>query len=82
MREALVRGELPYDRRPLQPHLTIARPGDRLGPAELAGDLDALDAYESPPWLVDELRLVRSVLGPPHEYEILAAGPMIEGKRS
>ncbi|WP_238019216.1 RNA 2',3'-cyclic phosphodiesterase [Dactylosporangium sp. AC04546] len=72
VRRALRRRRLPFDRKPLQPHVTIARPGDRIGAAELAEDLAILDAYESPLWTVDELRLVRSFLGPNPAYEAVA----------
>ncbi|GGM15562.1 2'-5' RNA ligase family protein [Dactylosporangium sucinum] len=72
VRRSLRRRRLPFDRKPLQPHVTIARPGDRLSAGELAADLAALDEYESPLWPVDELRLVRSFLGPNPAYEPLA----------
>ncbi|MET7399796.1 RNA 2',3'-cyclic phosphodiesterase [Dactylosporangium sp. NPDC005572] len=72
VRRALRRNRLPFDRKPLRPHVTIARPGDRIGAAELADDLAILDAYESPLWTIDELRLVRSFLGPDPAYEAVA----------
>jgi 2'-5' RNA ligase len=71
---AAVRGELkraglPFDPKPFRPHLTLARPSDRLGPDELAADLDALDRYRGPEWVIEELVLVRSQLGPRPRHE-------------
>jgi 2'-5' RNA ligase len=65
VRRELRRARLPYDRKPLRPHLTLARPGERLAPDLLA----ALDAYEGPLWTVEEVRLVRSYPGPHPVYE-------------
>ncbi|GAA2592326.1 RNA 2',3'-cyclic phosphodiesterase [Dactylosporangium fulvum] len=69
VRKALRRRRVPFDHKPFRPHITIARPGDRLPAAELAADLSVLDAYEGPLWTVDEVRLVRSFMGPRPEYE-------------
>ena len=41
-RRELRRARLPYDRKPMRPHLTFARPGERLPAADLAADLVAL----------------------------------------
>jgi 2'-5' RNA ligase len=73
LRRQLKRSRLPYDDRPFRPHLTLARPGDRIGPAELAADLEALAGYEGPPWPVDSLHLVRSHLGPHPTYDLLTS---------
>jgi 2'-5' RNA ligase len=73
VRRALRRNRLPFDERPWQPHVTIARPGDRMGRDEVVADLAVLDGYEGPPWRVDEVRLMQSFLGPTPEYEVLAA---------
>jgi 2'-5' RNA ligase len=73
VRRALKRHRLPYDRRPWQPHVTIARPADVLGSDELAGDVAALAAYQGPRWRLGEVRLMRSHLGPKPEYDLLAA---------
>jgi 2'-5' RNA ligase len=69
----LKRARLPYDDRPFRPHLTLARPGDRIGPAELAVDLQVLRGYEGPPWPADTLHLIRSHLGPHPTYDLLAS---------
>jgi 2'-5' RNA ligase len=73
VRRALKRHRLPFDRRPWQPHVTIARPGEVLTRDELDADLAALDSYRGPRWCIDEIRLMRSHLGPKPEYEVIAA---------
>jgi 2'-5' RNA ligase len=72
VRRELRRARLPFDDKPLRPHLTVARPGDRLPAEQIAADRAALDAYQGPEWTVGELRLVRSYLGPKPRYEYLA----------
>jgi 2'-5' RNA ligase len=72
VRARLKRLRLPFDRRPLQPHVTIARPGDRLPAGDLAADLEVLRGYEGPYWRVDDVRLMKSELGPRPTYEVLA----------
>ena len=61
VRRELRRARLAYDRKPLRPHLTLARPGDRV---DVRDDLAVLRAYEGPRWRLTELRLVRSHPGP------------------
>jgi RNA 2',3'-cyclic 3'-phosphodiesterase len=72
VRKLLKKRRLPFDHRPLQPHVTIARPGDRLPGADLAADLDVLRTYQGPEWLMDDVRLMKSELGPRPTYEVLA----------
>jgi 2'-5' RNA ligase len=67
---------LPYDRKPFRPHLTIARPGDRLAPEQLAADLAALDGYEGPEWTVTEVVLMRSHLGPKPTHDLVHAAKL------
>jgi 2'-5' RNA ligase len=64
----LKRARLPYDAEKFHPHLTIARPGDRVPVDE---DVAVLKGYDGPQWTVDEVRLVRSYLGPKPRYETL-----------
>lgn len=71
LRRELRRARLPYDEKPLRPHLTLARPGDRLRPEEIAGDLAVLAGYEGPEWTVGAASVVRSYPGPHPRYEIL-----------
>ncbi|MER7279918.1 RNA 2',3'-cyclic phosphodiesterase [Dactylosporangium sp. NPDC000244] len=73
VRKALRRHRLPFDRQDWQPHVTIARPGTVVGAEELAVDLEVLAAYRGPAWRLDEVRLMRSHLGPQPEYDVLAA---------
>jgi 2'-5' RNA ligase len=72
IRARLTDNRLAFDQRPLQPHLTLARPRDRLRPDRLAEDLHALDRYQGPEWTMDDVRLMRSYLGRPPRYETLA----------
>lgn len=76
IRSRLRNGRLPYDEKPFRPHLTIARPGDRVPPADVAADVEALHAYEGPEWPAGELVLVRSHPGPRPSYDRLAAWPL------
>jgi 2'-5' RNA ligase len=69
VRKELKRARLPYDPKPFRPHLTLARPGDRV---DVRGDVAALKAYEGPPWTAEAVRLVRSHLGPHPTYDTLA----------
>jgi 2'-5' RNA ligase len=71
---------LPFDPKPLRPHLTIARPGERLPVADLAADLATLrSSYEGPEWTVEAVRLVRSRLGSQPVYERLTTVPLAAG---
>ncbi|MBQ1027797.1 RNA 2',3'-cyclic phosphodiesterase [Micromonospora sp. C95] len=76
VRTALTVAGFPGDEKPFRPHLTIARPGDRLPHADIEADLAALDDYLGPPWPAEELVLVQSQPGPPSRYHRLAAWPL------
>jgi 2'-5' RNA ligase len=71
-RRELRRARVPHDSRPLRPHLTLARPGERMDRASLDEDLRTLDGYLGPSWPATELVLVRSHLGPRPTYDRLA----------
>lgn len=73
VRRELKRVRLAYDPKPLRPHLTVARPGDRVDRVVVDEDRAALDAYESPPWTVAEVVLMRSHPGPKPTYDRLGA---------
>jgi len=76
VRRELKRDRLPYDDRPFKPHLTVARPGDRLDRAEIEADRAVLAAYAGPEWPVTRIELIRSHLGPAPTYERLATRPL------
>ena len=73
VRRELRRVKLPIDRKPFRPHLTIARPGDRLPADDLAADIASLAAYAGPPWTVARVHLYASELGPHPTYTRLAS---------
>jgi 2'-5' RNA ligase len=64
IRRRLRRARLPYDRKPLRPHLTIARPGDRVARAPLQADLATLRGYAGPAWPAASVQLVLSEMVP------------------
>lgn len=76
VRRGLRRGRVPFDPKPLRPHLTFARPGDRLPEQDLSTDLAALERYEGPGWTVREVHLVRSHPGPTPVHEPFARVPL------
>ncbi|GIJ23498.1 RNA 2',3'-cyclic phosphodiesterase [Micromonospora lutea] len=76
VRAGLTRAGLPSDDKPFRPHLTIARPGDRMPHADIEADLATLDSYLGPPWRPEELVLVESRPGPPSRHHRLTAWPL------
>ncbi len=60
IRIGLRRARLPHDEKPFRPHLTIARPGDRVDRADILADRETLHDYLGPEWPADELVLVRT----------------------
>jgi RNA 2',3'-cyclic 3'-phosphodiesterase len=64
VRRELRRARAPFDAKPFRPHLTLARPGDRVARELLAADVATLSAYVGPVWTVDAVHLVDSELGP------------------
>jgi RNA 2',3'-cyclic 3'-phosphodiesterase len=77
VRRELRRARVPYDRKALRPHLTFARPGERLPAGDVAADLARLREYEGPGWTVDAVHLVRSQLGPRPVHERIATVPLL-----
>jgi 2'-5' RNA ligase len=77
VRRELKRERLPHDDRPFKPHLTVARPGDRIERADVEADRAALAGYAGPAWPVRTLELVRSHLGPTPRYERVASFPLV-----
>jgi RNA 2',3'-cyclic 3'-phosphodiesterase len=76
VRRELKKAKLPYDDRPFRAHLTVARPGDTLGPEAIEADRALLAAYRGPSWPVAEVRLMRSHLGPQPAYDRLGGWPL------
>jgi RNA 2',3'-cyclic 3'-phosphodiesterase len=76
VRRELKRARLPYDDKPWKPHLTIARPGDRVDRAALDADRELLAGYAGPAWPASEMTLVRSHLGPRPTYDRLGTWPL------
>jgi 2'-5' RNA ligase len=76
VRRELRRGRVRFDPKPMRPHLTFARPGDRLPEQDLGADLATLDRYEGPGWTVREVHLVRSHPGPKPVHEPLTCVPL------
>jgi RNA 2',3'-cyclic 3'-phosphodiesterase len=76
VRRELRKSRLPYDNRPFRPHLTVARPGDRIDRALVDADRESLAAYRGPEWPIAEIRLMRSHLGPQPTYDRLDGRPL------
>ncbi|HEY8474065.1 MAG TPA: RNA 2',3'-cyclic phosphodiesterase [Natronosporangium sp.] len=76
VRRELRKAKLPCDPKPFRPHLTLARPGERLPADDLAADLATLKGYEGPGWTADAVYLVRSQLGPKPVHERIAEVPL------
>jgi 2'-5' RNA ligase len=76
LRRDLRAAKLPFDVKPFRPHVTLARPADRLPDADLAADLQALCHYQGPEWPVASIDLVESHQGPNITYDRLAAFPL------
>jgi 2'-5' RNA ligase len=76
VRQALRRAKVPFDDKAFRPHLTLARPGERLARADLEADVYRLDAYAGPVWTVDAVHLVDSQLGPNPVHTPIASFPV------
>lgn len=61
---------VPVDDRPHRPHVTLAR--GRTTSLDLRPVVANLAGYEGPLWRAESFSLVRSLLGPQPEYEVLA----------
>ncbi|HEY1488954.1 MAG TPA: 2'-5' RNA ligase family protein, partial [Micromonosporaceae bacterium] len=71
VRRELRAGRLRFDEKRFAPHLTIARPGDRLPAETIAADLATLAAYQGPQWSAGSIELVASYPGPHPRHEIV-----------
>jgi RNA 2',3'-cyclic 3'-phosphodiesterase len=77
VRKELRASRLPYDQKRFAPHLTIARPGDRLPEATIAADLEALAVYRGPQWILPEIALMASHLGPNPRHELIHRSQLV-----
>jgi RNA 2',3'-cyclic 3'-phosphodiesterase len=77
LRRELRKARFPRDNKQFRPHLTLARPGDRLTADELAADLALLNEYRGPDWTVERIQLMRSHLGPRPTYDVLAEATLM-----
>ncbi|MFB9658998.1 RNA 2',3'-cyclic phosphodiesterase [Glycomyces mayteni] len=81
IRAGLTAADLPVDQKQYRPHVTLARPGDRVTNQQAAQDLLTLRRYYGPSWTANELVLYRSDFGKapagtqPH-YTPMAAAPL------
>jgi 2'-5' RNA ligase len=80
LRRGLRRARLPFDAKPLRPHLTLSRPGDRVSAEQVARDVETLSAYAGPPWWAQSMSLMRSETertetGPQPRYVAIATEP-------
>ncbi len=81
LQRALRRARLPVDERPPRPHLTIARPGQRVPAGQIATDVGRLSSYEGPQWMATALYVMRSEIeqtptGPIPRYTALTSAPL------
>jgi 2'-5' RNA ligase len=76
VRRELKKAKIPYDNRPFRPHLTVARPGDKLDRDAIEADRALLAGYRGPSWPVAEVRLMRSHLGPRPTYDRIGGWPL------
>lgn len=75
LRRELRSVRLPIDDKPFRPHLTLARPGDRVSAEQVAQDVEALRPYVGPQWTVAAVHLVVSELGPhPRHHRLSSVG--------
>jgi 2'-5' RNA ligase len=82
VRRELRASRVRFDEKRFAPHLTIARPGDRVPASVIAADLATLAAYRGPSWMPTKIELVASHLGPQPRHEIIhTAGLLLPGSR-
>ena len=70
------RAHVNFDRKPFRPHLTIARPGQRLSRDQIDADVAALTSYVGPTWPLTELVLVESHHGPHPTHDPVHRAPL------
>ncbi|WP_157930503.1 RNA 2',3'-cyclic phosphodiesterase [Glycomyces xiaoerkulensis] len=63
IRAGLLAADLPVDQKQYRPHVTLARPGDRVTNQQAAQDLLTLRRYHGPSWTAREAVLYKSDFG-------------------
>ena len=76
VRRGLRRARIPHDDKPFRPHLTISRPGARVGADLIAADVATLASYAGPAWPADAVHLVASELGPHPRHTRVSSSPL------
>jgi 2'-5' RNA ligase len=76
VRREMRSAKVPFDVKAFRPHITVARPGDRLPEEQVAADLAGLSTYEGPEWPVESIDLVSSNQGPDITYDRLSSYPL------
>ena len=81
LRRDLRRARLPFDAKPLHPHLTISRPGERVSREQVAADVETLAGYVGPEWTANVMHLMLSEMrhtdtGPKPRYTSIAIAPL------
>jgi 2'-5' RNA ligase len=71
VRRELTSARLRFDNKRFNPHLTLARPGDRLTAPQIEADIETLAAYRGPMWTCPSITLVASHLGPAPRHEAI-----------
>jgi 2'-5' RNA ligase len=69
VRRELSASRLRFDNKRFSPHLTLARPGDKLPPEAIDADIAALAGYRGQTWSCPRMTLVASHLGPAPRHE-------------
>lgn len=69
VRRELTAARLRFDNKQFSPHLTLARPGDRVPLESVDADIASLAAYRGQPWPCPRMTLVASHLGPAPRHE-------------
>jgi len=81
IRAGLIAGGLPVDQKQYRPHVTLARPGDRVTNQQAAQDLLTLRRYYGPSWTASEVVLYKSdfgkgPVGVQPDYSPVASAPL------
>ena len=79
IRAGLIADGLPVDQKQYRPHVTLARPGDRVTNQQAAQDLLTLRRYYGPSWTANEVVLYKSdfcKVGTQPDYTRVASAPL------